>query len=44
MSFRTDGALEAETAPLPHLTVCASEHFVSDVEEVLGKGALSLLS
>jgi DNA polymerase-3 subunit alpha len=44
MSFRTDGALEAETAPLPHLTVCASDHFVSDVEEVLGKGALSLLS
>ena len=44
MSFRTDGALEAETAPLPHLTVCASDHFVSDVEEVLGKGTLSLLS
>lgn len=44
MSFRTDDALEAETAPLPHLTVCASDHFVSDVEEVLGKGALSLLS
>ncbi|HWG96015.1 MAG TPA: DNA polymerase III subunit alpha, partial [Nitrospira sp.] len=44
MSFRTDGTLEAETAPLPHLTVCASDHFVSDVEEVLGKGALSLLS
>jgi DNA polymerase-3 subunit alpha len=44
MSFRTDGTLEAETAPLPHLTVCASDHFVSDVEEVLGKGVLSLLS
>ncbi|NGZ61052.1 MAG: hypothetical protein CV081_11205, partial [Nitrospira sp. LK265] len=44
MSFRTDGSLEAETAPLPHLTVCASDHFVSDVEEVLGKGTLSLLS
>ena len=44
MSFRTDGALEAETASLPHLTVCASDLFMSDVEEVLGKGALSLLS
>lgn len=44
MSFRTEGALEAETAPLPHLTVCPSDCFISDVEEVLGKGALSLLS
>ncbi len=44
MLFRTDGALEAETAPLPNLTVSASDHFVSDIEEVLGKGALSLLS
>ncbi len=43
-TFRTDGALEAETAPLPNLTVSASEHFVADVEEVLGKGALSLVS
>jgi DNA polymerase-3 subunit alpha len=44
MAFRTDDTLEAETAPLPNLTVCPSDHFVSDVEEVLGKGALSLLS
>ncbi len=44
MTFRTDEALEAETAPLPNLGVSASEHFVADVEEVLGKGALSLLS
>ncbi|OQW37616.1 MAG: DNA polymerase III subunit alpha [Nitrospira sp. SG-bin1] len=44
MSFRTEDTLEAETAPLPHLTICPSDHFVSDVEEVLGKGALSLLS
>ncbi len=44
MSFRTEGMLEAETAPLPHLTVCPSDHFISDVEDVLGKGALSLLS
>ena len=44
MSIQTDGALEAETAPLPNLTVSPSEHFVLDVEEVLGKGALSLLS
>ncbi len=44
MSFQTEGSLEAETAPLPNLTVSPSEHFVADVEEVLGKGALSLLS
>jgi DNA polymerase-3 subunit alpha len=43
-TFRTDGLLEAETAPLPNLRVNASEHFVADVEEVLGKGALSLVS
>jgi DNA polymerase-3 subunit alpha len=44
LTFRTESALEAETAPLPHLTVSATEHFVADVEEVLGKGALSLVS
>jgi DNA polymerase-3 subunit alpha len=44
LTFRTDGSLEVDTAPLPNLTVTASEHFVSDVEEVLGKGALSLVS
>jgi len=36
--------LEAETAPLPHLNVTPSERFVADVEEVLGKGAIFLLS
>jgi DNA polymerase III subunit alpha len=44
LTFRTEGAFEADTAPLPHLTVSATEHFVADVEEVLGKGALSLVS
>ena len=44
LTLRTDSALEADTAPLPHLTVNASEHFLADVEEVLGKGALSLVS
>ena len=44
LTLQTDGALEADTAPLPHLTVSATEHFVADVEEVLGKGALSLVS
>jgi DNA polymerase-3 subunit alpha len=39
-----DPSMEADTAPLPNLTVTASEHLVADVEEVLGKGALSLLS
>jgi DNA polymerase-3 subunit alpha len=42
--FQMDPALETETAPLPHLTVTPSERFVTDVEEVLGKGAIFLLS
>jgi DNA polymerase III subunit alpha len=44
LTVQTGEALEADTAPLPHLKVTASEHFVADVEEVLGKGALSLVS
>jgi DNA polymerase-3 subunit alpha len=44
LTLRMDSALEAETAPLPHLTVTPSERFVADVEEVLGKGAIYLLS
>jgi DNA polymerase-3 subunit alpha len=43
LTLRVDSALEAETAPLPHLTVTPSERFVADVEEVLGKGAIFLL-
>jgi len=39
-----DQTMEADTAPLPNVSVTANEHFVADVEEVLGKGALSLLS
>ncbi|HEY6972692.1 MAG TPA: DNA polymerase III subunit alpha, partial [Nitrospiraceae bacterium] len=39
-----DHTMEADTTPLPNVTVTANEHFVADVEEVLGKGALSLLS
>jgi DNA polymerase-3 subunit alpha len=39
-----DSALEAETAPLPHMTVTPSERFVADVEEVLGKRTVILLS
>lgn len=44
LTVLVDAVLEAETAPLPNWTVSPSEHFVSDIEEVLGKGALSLLS
>lgn len=44
LSFQTSESLEADTAPLPNLTVSATEHFVAEVEEVLGKGALSLVS
>jgi DNA polymerase-3 subunit alpha len=34
--------LEADTAPLPGLTVLPSERFVAEVEAVLGKGAVAL--
>jgi DNA polymerase-3 subunit alpha len=44
LTLRVDPALEAETAPLPNLMVTPSERFVADVEEVLGKGAIFLLS
>jgi DNA polymerase III subunit alpha len=44
LTMRVASMLEAETAPLPHLTVTPSERFVADVEEVLGKGAIFLLS
>jgi DNA polymerase III subunit alpha len=37
-------SLESETAPLPHLTVTPSDRFVAEVEEVLGKGAIFLVS
>jgi DNA polymerase-3 subunit alpha len=44
LTVLVNSSLEADTAPLPNLTVTANDHFVADVEEVLGKGALSLLS
>jgi DNA polymerase-3 subunit alpha len=44
LTLRMDAALEAQTAPLPNLSVTPSERFVADVEEVLGKGAIFLLS
>ncbi len=44
LTFHMDATLEADTVPLPNLTVTPSEYFVVDIEEVLGKGALSLLS
>ncbi|HSV90833.1 MAG TPA: DNA polymerase III subunit alpha, partial [Nitrospiraceae bacterium] len=42
--FQMDPSLESETAPLPHLTVTPSDRFVAEVEEVLGKGAIFLVS
>jgi DNA polymerase-3 subunit alpha len=42
--FQTDPSLESETAPLPSLTVTPSDRFVAEVEEVLGKGAIFLVS
>jgi DNA polymerase-3 subunit alpha len=44
LTFRMAPHLEADTAPLPNVRVLPSEHFVSEVEEVLGKGAVALLS
>jgi len=44
LTFSMENALEADTVPLPNHTISPSEYFVADVEEVLGKGALSLLS
>jgi DNA polymerase-3 subunit alpha len=35
--------LEADTGPLPNITVLPSELFVTEVEELLGKGAVALL-
>jgi DNA polymerase-3 subunit alpha len=43
-TFRMAPNLEADTAPLPNVTVLPSEHFVLEVEEVLGRGAVALLS
>ncbi|MBI3603576.1 MAG: DNA polymerase III subunit alpha, partial [Nitrospirae bacterium] len=42
-TFCLTTGLEADTAPLPALTVLPSELFVAEVEEVLGKGAVALL-
>ena len=44
LTLRMDASQEAVTAPLPNLTITPSERFVADVEEVLGKGAIFLLS
>jgi DNA polymerase-3 subunit alpha len=43
LTLRMDSTMEAETTPLP-MTVTPSERFVADVEEVLGKGGIFLLS
>ena len=42
-TFCLPSNIEADTAPLPDLTVLPSETFVAEVEEVLGKGAVALL-
>jgi len=44
LTVQTQSEFEVRTTPLPRFTISLSEHFVSDIEEVLGKGALSLLS
>ena len=36
--------IEARTSPLPNVKISPSEHFVADIEEVLGKGAITLIT
>jgi len=43
-TFRVGSELEVDTAPVPGLKVQPSDLFVAEVEEVLGKGAVALLS
>ena len=38
------GSIEARTSPLPNVKITPSEHFVADIEEVLGKGAITLVT
>jgi DNA polymerase-3 subunit alpha len=42
-TFCLPSDMEADTAPLPHLTVSPSKAFVAEVEEVLGTGSVALL-
>jgi DNA polymerase III subunit alpha len=42
--FAMEPAWEARMAPLPSVKVAPSEHFVADIEEVLGKGSITLVS
>jgi DNA polymerase-3 subunit alpha len=44
LTFQVDAQLEADTASLPNVKILPSEHFIADVEEVLGKGTVFLLS
>ena len=44
LTFRVGSDYEADTAPLPTIKVTPSEYFVADVEEVLGKGVVGLVS
>ena len=42
--FAVDPNWEAKMAPLPNVKVTPNEHFVADIEEVLGKGTITLVS
>jgi DNA polymerase-3 subunit alpha len=44
LTFRVGSDYEADTAPLPTIKVTPSEYFVADVEEVLGKGVVGLVT
>jgi DNA polymerase III subunit alpha len=43
LTMTLEAGLEADTTPLPNLTVLPSELFVTEVEDLLGKGAVALL-
>ena len=42
--FAVDPNWEAKMAPLPNVKVTPNEHFIADIEEVLGKGTITLVS
>ncbi len=43
LTIRVDDQLEVDTAALPHLSVLPGEHFVAEVEDMLGRGSVALL-
>ncbi len=44
LTFRLSQGVEADTGPLTGVRITPSEYFVADIEEVLGKGVVALVS